>query len=181
MNNFGDQSFAQDIFNKNEAKSNAMANDMEALASLPINTRHGIVLGSIHVLLPSDIICEVSSELPVCRLPNSPDWLSGMTNLRGNIVPVIDLMHLLNLGQGKASKLRLLFFKIEEEWVGIYSSGLPVLMEFLPEDNKAVKANKIAAQLKPFVKGVYYLNKTEWLDFDLKKVFLQLTQNSSTQ
>lgn len=34
---------------------------------------------------------EIRGWVPVTRVPNSPDYLKGVLNLRGNIIPVVDL------------------------------------------------------------------------------------------
>jgi purine-binding chemotaxis protein CheW len=39
----------------------------------------------------SNLVAEVLSPLPVTPLPGVPGWLSGVTNLRGRIVSVVDL------------------------------------------------------------------------------------------
>jgi purine-binding chemotaxis protein CheW len=39
----------------------------------------------------AEIVVEVLSPLPVTPLPNVPEWLCGVTNLRGDIVSVVDL------------------------------------------------------------------------------------------
>lgn len=146
-----------------------------------VTTRHGIMLANTRILLPTEIICEVSSDLPVCRLPNSPEWLCGMTNLRGNIVPIIDLVLLLKLGRRVDDNLKLLFLNIDDEWVGMHSEGLPVLLEFMPDSKKAAKSCKIAQQLKAFVKGVYRAGDNDWYDFDLKSVFTWMRQGFNKQ
>lgn len=40
-------------------------------------------------------IAEVTRVLPIAYLPNSPEWLSGIANLRGEVVPVLNLPKLL--------------------------------------------------------------------------------------
>ena len=41
--------------------------------------------------LPSDKVVEVVRMLPVTVIPNLPDWILGIANLRGDIVSVVDL------------------------------------------------------------------------------------------
>ena len=40
---------------------------------------------------------EIKGWLPVTKLPNTPDYVSGVLNLRGNIVPIIDMRSRFNL------------------------------------------------------------------------------------
>lgn len=39
----------------------------------------------------ASVVVEVLNPLPVAPLPNVPEWLCGVTNLRGDIVSVVDL------------------------------------------------------------------------------------------
>ncbi len=47
---------------------------------------------------------EVLSYTKVTKVPNTPDYMSGVINLRGNVVPVVDLRLLFGLGQGKMTE-----------------------------------------------------------------------------
>lgn len=40
---------------------------------------------------------EIKGWSPVTRIPNTPDYVSGVLNLRGNIVPIIDMRRRFNL------------------------------------------------------------------------------------
>jgi purine-binding chemotaxis protein CheW len=43
---------------------------------------------------------EIVDAPPVSQLPNAPDWIAGLMNLRGRIVPVVDLKRKFDLGDG---------------------------------------------------------------------------------
>ncbi len=47
---------------------------------------------------------EVLSYTKVTKVPNTPDFMIGVINLRGNVVPVVDLRLLFGLGQGKMTE-----------------------------------------------------------------------------
>ena len=40
---------------------------------------------------------EIKGWMPVTRIPNTPDFVSGVLNLRGNIVPILDMRNRFNL------------------------------------------------------------------------------------
>lgn len=46
--------------------------------------------GVIHAI-PADQVREVIGMVIITPLPDAPDWLNGVINLRGTVVPVIDL------------------------------------------------------------------------------------------
>ena len=62
-------------------------------------TTHAVVIGDVGLLLPSDEVSELVERSPVCKLPNTPTWFSGVISLRGNITPVFDLHFLFALSR----------------------------------------------------------------------------------
>ncbi len=46
--------------------------------------------------VPAKQVAEVVHPLPLTNLPNVPEWLLGMANLRGNIISVVNLLKLWN-------------------------------------------------------------------------------------
>lgn len=47
------------------------------------------------------MVQEIIKESAVTSIPDSPDFIEGVINLRGNIIPIIDLHKRLNLAAGK--------------------------------------------------------------------------------
>ena len=72
-------------------------------------TVFGFHVGSFGFLVASHTYCEVIEQLQVNPLPNVEPWFSGLLNLRGNLVPVIDLQLLLNETVNTEQKKRQLF------------------------------------------------------------------------
>lgn len=44
---------------------------------------------------------EIIKQMPVTSIPDSPDFIEGVINLRGNIIPIIDLRKRLNMSGKK--------------------------------------------------------------------------------
>jgi len=62
------------------------------------------------------MVQEILKQIPITRIPDSPDFIAGVINLRGRIIPIIDLRKRLNLkemGQKMA----------EEGWTLILNAG----------------------------------------------------------
>ena len=53
--------------------------------------------------LPANRVAEVVRPLPVTSLPNSPEWLCGIANLRGTIISVFSLSQIFNKKSAPAS------------------------------------------------------------------------------
>jgi purine-binding chemotaxis protein CheW len=57
----------------------------------------GFVIGKELFGVDILMVQEIIRETPITPIPNAPDFIEGVINLRGNIIPVIDLRRRLNL------------------------------------------------------------------------------------
>ena len=71
----------------------------------------GKELFGVNILMVQEII----REAPITVVPNSPDFVEGVINLRGNIIPVIELRKRLNLYTDTVKK--------EDIWILILDLG----------------------------------------------------------
>lgn len=84
-------------------------------------------------------IIEVDS---LARVPMTPDYISGVINLRGNVVPVVDLAVRLDKGRSSISDrscIVMVEIKIEErhQVLGMLVDSVNEIMEILQEDIQA--------------------------------------------
>ena len=56
------------------------------------------VLGDEHYALEITAVKEIRGYEPVTKIANAPDFIKGVLNLRGDIVPIIDLRIKFNIG-----------------------------------------------------------------------------------
>src|SRR5688500_4488753 len=49
-------------------------------------------------------IQEIIRMQPITRIPNGPGWIEGVTNLRGRVIPVLDLRRRLGLPAGEVTR-----------------------------------------------------------------------------
>lgn len=52
---------------------------------------YGISIAGLPFILPVGMFCEFFEGVSITPLPNSPSHFLGLTNIRGNVVPVYDL------------------------------------------------------------------------------------------
>ena len=105
------------------------------------DTVFGVRVGSFGFLIASHTYCEVIEQLQVNPLPNVEPWFSGLLNLRGNLVPVIDLQLLLNDTANTEHKKRQLFA------IGQGDRAMAVWIDALPSIQKI--ATSALKQLPP--------------------------------
>lgn len=62
----------------------------------------------------------IERMMPITRVPKAPHYVEGVINLRGEIVPIIDLRRRLNLPScEKTEKTRIIIISLEELTVGM--------------------------------------------------------------
>jgi purine-binding chemotaxis protein CheW len=121
----------------------------------------------VDVRLVQEII-RVSEITPV---PRAPGFIKGVINLRGRIIPVVDLKRKLGLGEvdGAARPSRIVVVKVRERLVGLLVDGasqvlkVPVAsVEAAPEEVVEIDAN--------YLRGVAKLEDRLIILLDLPKV-----------
>ncbi|HSR62107.1 MAG TPA: chemotaxis protein CheW, partial [Gammaproteobacteria bacterium] len=62
--------------------------------------RYGFRIAGQNLLFEKTVPCEAIQNSLIYPVPNTPVWLSGLINLRGNLIPVIDLSSLISAQNG---------------------------------------------------------------------------------
>ncbi len=136
---------------------------------------HGFKVSNLGLLLPAETVSELFQDLAYCRLPNTPDALVGMANVRGDIVPLFDLNELFGMPAGGKHHWRFLIVRNEdEETVGIRVEGLPTRLT-LSARNKLKTLPPLPEPLRPYVRACYQLDDI-WVEWDIFGCFSQLSK-----
>jgi purine-binding chemotaxis protein CheW len=79
----------------------------------------GFILGNEHYGVSIDKIQEINRMLEITRVPNSPAYIEGVINLRGAVIPVINLRLKIGMEPKKYdSKARIIIVEINEITIG---------------------------------------------------------------
>lgn len=119
-------------------------------------------------------IIKVSKITPV---PNTPEYVRGVINLRGQIVPVVDLRKRFNI-TGAVEKERIITIEYEDMLIGLLVDDIKEVLwydiekelESAPEIDSAVKQD--------FIKGVIKKGKRLIVLIDLEKLLFDNRQVS---
>jgi purine-binding chemotaxis protein CheW len=65
--------------------------------------------------VPIEVLTGVYEEIPVVPVPCTPAYVSGIANIRGHIVPVLDLAHLLDVGGTARETSRMLVVATDDD------------------------------------------------------------------
>lgn len=90
----------------------------------------------------TDKVEEISKNLAFTIVPNSPDWVEGLINLRGNVVTLVNLSKLLHQEEDMCYN-NIIIIHNEEEKVGLMVKDVMEVMDIQSDEFQKV-SNKEA-------------------------------------
>jgi len=91
---------------------------------------------------------EIKRITDITRVPHTPDYIKGVINLRGSVLPVIDLKNRLSLPQQASTEdTRIIIVKVEDLSIGMVVDAVSEVMTISRQniDSPEVVAGSIAA------------------------------------
>ncbi len=96
----------------------------------------------------------IERMLDITRVPHAPDFVEGVTNLRGMVVPIIDLRQRLNLPKQEATdETRIITVKIDEVMVGMIVDSASDVVK-VPQDAIEPPPSIIGGVESTYIEGV---------------------------
>lgn len=124
----------------------------------------GFKLGGYHFVAPMGEVAEILAQPPATRLPGVQPWVRGVANVRGRLLPLIDLESFFGGALGAAKNRRVLALELGELYSGLIVSEV-YGMQHMPVDSFSDKIPDEVATLKPFLAGSYQHNNIVWSVF----------------
>jgi len=132
--------------------------------------RLAIRVGGLNILCDPDAGREVLLPPTVSRLPYTPEWLLGVANVRGALVPVVDLALAFGFECRSDRRAYLLISGGGANAMGLLVDGLPVLQRI--DSGKRLEGIPPHPEiLKGHVRGAMAHAGTTWLDVELNNLF----------
>jgi chemotaxis signal transduction protein len=133
---------------------------------------YGFKLQDMQLLLDSEVRSEVINDAVITPLPLMPSFISGLCNVRGNLVPVYDLYEKLGLEKpsNTSGKKKILVLDENENMAGIEIQDMVVSLEFDEQDiqREVFSDNQ---QLNQCISYSYQQDGSHWFGFEHKKLF----------
>lgn len=115
----------------------------------------GFQLGGIRLVAPLGEVTEILQVPRMTHLPGTCEWVIGVANIRGRLLPLIDTHRYLGLtATVSRNQWRVLVIEAEEMVVGLVveqSHG----MQYFVEDNFEPTAPSDVESITPYVSGAY--------------------------
>lgn len=138
------------------------------LAEPMLQQRYGYAVNTLRFLLPAGQVSEIVPAAEIYPLPNTNPCLLGLINLRGNIVPVVDILTILYTGVDAAANRRLLIIGRGDAMVGVMIDGFPRAITLpLPLPNLP----PLPLHLEQFVSAAYQVESEIWLELKHDEFF----------
>ncbi len=121
------------------------------------------------------VVQEIIMMSNITEIPNSPDFVEGVINLRGNIIPVLDLRKRLRLRHhpqpdGQKPGTRILVVEIESNVTGFIVDSVAKVIT-VPASKISPPPDIIVAGVQSaYISGVIHLEETILIVLDFKKI-----------
>lgn len=90
----------------------------------------------------------------ITRLPNTPSYIRGVINLRGNVIPVVDVRERFGLSKAKITDLtRIIVVEIGEKLVGLLVDNVYQVVR-MPDRNIDPPSDLIEGVSEEYIKGI---------------------------
>jgi twitching motility protein PilI len=133
----------------------------------------GFMLGGQRFVAPMGEISEILVQPPSTRLPGVQSWVRGVSNVRGRLLPLIDLERFFGGSLGSRTNRRVLAMELGDLYSGLIVSEV-YGMQHIPVDCFSDQIPSEAENFKAFLAGSYQHNNMTWSVFSPFK----LAQNS---
>ncbi|MGD8428808.1 MAG: chemotaxis protein CheW [Ectothiorhodospiraceae bacterium] len=127
----------------------------------------GFRIGGRRFVAPMGEVTEILTIPQVSRVPRAKSWVWGVANVRGNLLPIMDLSQY--LGKGGVNATRLTRVMVIEQ--GSVAAGLLVdevlgMRHFFSEERSQAPAQEDDS-VQPYVDGVFRRDGSDWTIFSM--------------
>lgn len=138
----------------------------------------GFSLGGYHFMVASSCFCEVFVDAAIASIPNAPDCLVGLSNVRGVLMPIYQLHSALELEQPRKS----IIFSVGkgDAAVGVLIDSLPISLQISPSQRQPGSKQENPV-LQSLIASHYFSGQQLWLGlngFELGSQLLVLANQS---
>jgi twitching motility protein PilI len=127
----------------------------------------GFRTGEIYMIAPIDQVDEILYYPHMTMVPGTLPWVKGLANIRGSLLPVMDLQRF--LGQPAIhlrQHSRIMVIRQGELTAGLLVDEIMGLRHFEPEE-KVSRIKKLDSRVKTYIRGAFKQGDVTWHLFDM--------------
>lgn len=155
------------------AYSTPVTGSSGAVSAGELQQREGFQIGHLGLMIRYQDGNELSDLPTTYRLPNAPDWLTGVANLHGLLIPVFDLARYLGIERLHETKPMLLVLGHGPDAAGVVIDGLPLRLRF--RDDAQAEDAPVPAALEGCVNRTYWAADRTWMDLQVPALLSKLS------
>ncbi len=120
------------------------------------------------------MVQEIIRSAPITSVPNSPEFIEGVINLRGNIIPVIELRKRLNLFQLDSSSKEswILILDINGRVTGFIVDSVTRVLKILESTIEPPPEVVVAGLANQYIRGVCDIGEGLLIMLDFNRILL---------
>ncbi len=130
----------------------------------------GFSIGTTPMVAPLDQVKEILTHVTISRIPGAKEWVRGVSNVRGNLLPILDLRGFIS---GTPSKLtrhsRVLVVQHKGINAGLVVDAVLGMRHFIA-DEFSNDISAADASCHKYMHGSYSQGGYSWLIFDIHKL-----------
>ncbi len=119
--------------------------------------------------LPISLVREIVRVPEITSVPNAPDYIEGVINLRGRIIPVVDLRKRFGEMIEASTKNRIVVVEMESRFIGLMVNSASEVLRLPPSEIEAPHSVFQDGELN-FITGVGKLKGRLVILLDLNRV-----------
>lgn len=135
--------------------------------------RYGFFIGPLGFLVGNQTVAEVIASPSIYPVPRIPDWLRGIMNHGGNIIPVFDLRHILVSDDTRDDRRPIMVLGRDADAVGLLIDGLPKALQVTAESFDMPALPAIA---KDYIAPAFRSKDSCWMELDYRKLLKRLVK-----
>lgn len=157
-----------DIAERTRANSKGLPAQQEVKATW---SGIGFEMGGQRYVTPIKEVAEVLDEPHYTRLPGVKSWVKGVANVRGRLVPIMDLMGFFDNASASFNRNnRLLVVSHNGISSGLVVENILGMQHFLADTYRDAVSINVPDKVRRFASGSYKRNQEEWVLFSLFKL-----------
>ena len=119
---------------------------------------------------------EITEYKETTKIPNAPDFIEGIINLRGNVTPIISLRKRFNLGTQEINKdSRIIIIKLEEKQIGFIVDDASQVITI--DSSKIEPPHELITGVdRQYITGIGKVDEKIIIMLDLEKVLTEKEQ-----
>lgn len=131
----------------------------------------GFKLAGRRFVAPMNEVAELLERPSTTRIPGVKHWVKGVANIRGRLLPLIDLEVFFG-GEGVVARKdqRVLVLDVGDLYTGVLVSGIYGMQHFLEEQFQQAEGDEVDAPYQHYIRGSYVAEEQTWDVFSLQEL-----------